>query len=313
MQFGRAMRIAALVGCVASVAALFPSAVVPAAGQESVPICGSVGQVKRNPVPGENVNAQGWVSEQESLGSLEQVNYYTFSVTNPSTAQVYVGDQWYNLNLGLFRLQDRAEACWTVQARGASIESNRRDLQFVRPDERSLNIDPGDYILSVRAGDAGGFDPARAFTVRIAVTPRVCNFQPPDVPVEVTPGQQVAGIGTLQLTRKPDSLAERKFQVGISIEPANPTQFSLMSFNAYVSPPYTDLFDFEWELDGEKVAGVVEPTFLKPFAELKQTPDGTHTVKLTARGAREYKDPTEARFNFVPFDGGSASVSCTFP
>src|SRR5262249_49539145 len=88
--------------------------------------------------------------------------------------------------------------------------------------------------------------------------------------------------------------------------------FALMTFNAYVSPPYTDLFDFTWALDGQPVAGVTDPVVQRPYSALKKTADGTHIVKLTATGARPYKDPTDSRYEFTPFDGGSVSATCVF-
>ena len=85
-----------------------------------------------------------------------------------------------------------------------------------------------------------------------------------------------------------------------------------MSFNAFMSPPFTDLFDFSWELDGKVVPDETGATFLKPYAELAKTPLGLHTVKLTVKGAREYQDPTEKQFNILPFDGETRSVICQF-
>ncbi len=54
------------------------------------------------------------------------------------------------------------------------------------------------------------------------------------------------------------------------------------------------------------------PTLLKPYADLPKMPLGLHTVKLTAKGAREYKDPTESVYNFTPFNGESRTVVCQF-
>ena len=48
------------------------------------------------------------------------------------------------------------------------------------------------------------------------------------------------------------------------------------------------------------------------LAELPQVEAGLHTVKLTAKGIKEYEDPTEARFNVLPFNGGSRTVICQF-
>ncbi len=279
----------------------FEPGTTPVALGQAVPqqVCGA--PVSEQPVNIGSPDANGWTNDQESLGDVLQVRRYRFSVKQKGTALVYVGDQWYNLNLGVFSLVSGNEACWSVEARGASTESDRRVLQFVRPDEREIEVEPGDYILTARAGDAAGFDPTRKFTVRIAVSPRVCAIEPPNVPTEY-PG----------MTAKPDN--PNKFQVGVAFTPteAELGPFALMSFNAYVSPPYTDLFDFAWELDGQPVAGVVDPTILKPYSELKKSPDGSHTVKLTAKGARSYKDPTDPRYDFTPFDGGAVSVTCIF-
>lgn len=263
-------------------------------------ICGAEGT--EAPIGIGQPGAEGWTHEQEALATLFDVRRYRFTVASKGTAYVYVGDQWYNLNLGLFSLKTGTEACWTVEVRGTSTESERRVMQFVRPDERAIEVEEGDYILTVRAGDPVGFDPARKFTVRVAVGPRVCALSPPNVPVPEYPG----------MTQKPDN--PDKFQIGLSFQPeeAELGPFTLMSFNAYVSPPYTDLFDFTWELDGEVVPGVTEPTVMKPYAELPKTPTGQHAVRLTVRGAREYKDPTDPQFNFTPFDGGSRTVTCTF-
>jgi hypothetical protein len=267
--------------------------------QVPLTICGATGA--EEPLGIGEPGPAGWANEQEHLNDPLEVRRYRFTVKEKGTAFVYVGDQWYNLNLGVFSLVSGSESCWSVEARGASTQSERRDLQFVRPDERAIDVEPGDYILTARAGDAMGFNASRNFTVRIAVTPGLCALAPANVPTEY-PG----------MTAKPDN--PDKFQVGVSFTPSEAElgPFALMSFNAYVSPPYTDLFDFVWELDGEVVAGETGPTFLKPYADLPKGPLGLHTVKLTAKGAREYTDPTDPQFNFTPFNGESRSVTCQF-
>ena len=143
-------------------------------------ICGATGAEEPHDI-GETGPA-GWANEQEQLNGMLEVRRYRFTVKEKGTAFVYVGDQWYNLNLGLFSLALGNEACWSVEARGASTQSERRDLQFVRPDERAIDVEPGDYILTARAGDAMGFDASRNFTVRIAVTPGLCASRRPMCP-----------------------------------------------------------------------------------------------------------------------------------
>lgn len=156
-------------------------------------------------------------------------------------------------------------------------------------------------LVAVAADDAL-VDPARNFTVRVAVGPRVCALLPTNQPDPQYPG----------LTNKPDN--PDLFQVGMSIQPgiSELGPFSLMSFNAYLSPPFTDLFEFTWELDGQVVPRESGPTLLKPYWELSKTPDGMHLVTLTAKGAREYLDATDPRLNVLPFNGGTRTVTCQF-
>lgn len=264
-------------------------------------ICGAAGSAA--PIPIGQPGADGWVSDQEGLASPTEVRRYQFSVKERGTAYVYVGDQWYDLNLGLFSMKTGTEiGCWSVQVKGTSVESERRKLGFVRPDERAIEVEEGDYILTARPADSAVVDPSRKFTVRVAVGPRVCSLQPANIPDPVYPG----------MTNKPDN--PDLFQIGVSLQPdpAELSQFSLMSFNAYLSPPFTDLFDFTWEIDGQVVPDATEATYLIPYADLPMTPLGLHTVKLTVTGAREYKDPTEAQYNILPFNGESRSVVCQF-
>ena len=285
-----------------STIAIGPHGAAAVLGQE-VPqaICGG-----QSIVPPQSIgqpDANGWSSTTESLATQDEVDRFRFTVREKGTVYVYVGDQWYDMNLGLFSMRTNAEVgCWTVQVRATSTESERHRLGFVRPDERAVEVEEGDYILVARVADGAVVDPARNYTVRIAVGPRVCALEPPNTPDPQYPG----------LSNKPDN--PDLFQVGVTFQPdaSELGPFTLMSFNAFVSPPFTDLFEFTWELDGQIVAGETGPTILKPFAELPTTPLGLHTVKLTARGAREYQDPTEAQYNVLPFNGGSKTVTCQF-
>ncbi|MFN8636888.1 MAG: hypothetical protein U0893_23825 [Chloroflexota bacterium] len=293
----------ALVAAVSATVTMGPSSAHEAFGQGApLAICG--GQSVEQPQSIGQPNADGWVSDQEALNTGAEVKRYQFTVKERGTAYVYVGDQWYDLNLGLFSMKEQKElGCWNVPvAQGTSTESQRRKVQFIRPDERAIEVAPGDYVLTVRTADGVAPIPSRKFTVRVAVGPTVCALMPANIPDPTYP----------DLKNKPEN--PDIFQLGVSIQPgeADLSQFSLMSFNAYLSPPYTDLFDFQWELDGKVVAGETGPTFLKPYADLAKVPMGLHTVKLTAKGAREYKDPTESQYNFTPFNGESRTVTCQF-
>lgn len=262
-------------------------------GGQSITLPRAIGQ------PDDN----GWTSRDESVATQDEVDRFRFTVREKGTAYVYVGDQWYDMNLGLFSMKTNTEVgCWTVQVRATSTESERHRLGFVRPDERAVEVEEGDYILVSRVADGAVVDPARNYTVRVAVGPRVCALEPANIPDPQYPG----------LTNKPDN--PDLFQIGVTFQP-DPSElgpFTLMSFNAFVSPPFTDLFEFAWELDGQVVAGETGPTILKPFAELPAPSLGLHTVKLTARGVKEYQDPTESQYNVLPLNGGSKTVTCQF-
>ena len=77
------------------------------------------------------------------------------------------------------------------------------------------------------------------------------------------------------------------------LEPQNPGPFSLMSFTAAVSPPYTDLFDFDWQLDGQPVPAGSVTNIQSPTQALPKGAVGEHKVRVTARGARPYPDPAQ--------------------
>jgi hypothetical protein len=291
-----------LVAIVATTVSMEPHAASDALGQE-VPqqICGATGTAAPRGIGAPDAN--GWTSDQESLANVDEIRRYRFTVKEKGTAYVYVGDQWYDLNLGMFSLKNNTDVgCWSVQVRGTSTEADRHRLGFVRPDERAIEVEPGDYILTALAADNAVVDPARSFTVRVAVGPRVCALSPANLPVPEYPG----------MTNKPDN--PDLFQVGVTFQPdaSELGPFTLMSFNVFLSPPFTDLFDFAWELDGKVVPNENGATILKPYADLPKTPLGLHTVKLTVTGAREYKDPTESVYNFTPFNGESRTVTCQF-
>ena len=302
MRFNKLARSLALAALVTTTGIVGPNATNDVYGQ-GVPqaICG--GQTIEPPMVIGQPDANGWTSKEENLQAGDAVRRYRFTVREKGTAYVYVGDQWYDLNLGLFSLNSQKDVgCWTVQTKATSDTNEMHRLGFVRPDERAVEVEPGDYVLSARVADNAMVDPKRNFTVRVAVGPRVCSLLPANLPDPEFP----------EMTNKPDN--PDLFQVGISFQPdaGDLTQFSLMSFNAYMSPPFNDLFDFTWEIDGKVVAGEAGATILKPYADLDKMPLGLHTVKLTAKGVREYQDPTEARFNVLPFNGGSKSVTCQF-
>ena len=249
------------------------------------------------------VDAQG-VTREDKLASAGEKHGYAFTLTKMSAAFIYVGDQWYDLDLYLYPRALCPPDTWSGFIGAWSIRAERRTLQFVRPDEVIISpVPPGDYLLLVghKFGEdpqyAGDFDPSRGFTIRVAASPPVCGLEPQNV---LTPFPTEPSVIS---PKRPDNAL---YQLGMTIDPPDPGPFSLMSFNAIVSPPYTDLFDYKWELDGKPVPDGTTPTIMTPSAALAKTPDGTHRARVTATGARQYPDPEQ------PHIPPTISLECTF-
>jgi hypothetical protein len=220
------------------------------------------------------------VAVQSAIIAAGQVRAYKFRVgPESSAAHLYLGDLWYDLNLALYRdPPDLTEIGRWFVARSA--ETGSRVLQFERPEVIVQDLDPGTYTLFIEAADQRSFDAGRPYTVRLALGPPICATE-----------RDGAGL----------------YQLGLSYEPRRLTPFSLISFNAFVAPPYTNLFDFEWELDGQRVPNAAEATVQVAAADLPSV-SGPHRIRVTARGVREYPDP-DPRFRHVP---PTLAVQCTF-
>ncbi|HZR99467.1 MAG TPA: hypothetical protein VFE37_12215 [Chloroflexota bacterium] len=226
-------------------------------------------------------DAQG-ITLHDALVHAAQVRAYQFQVVEPSAAHIYLGDLWYDLDVALWR-DPPSEAelgRWLFVAEARTYQ--QRQIQFVRPEIIVERLAPETYTLFVHAGDLRSFDPRRGFTVRVALGPPVCAVQ-----------------------RDP---AER-YQLALTYQPERPTPFSLLSFNAFISPPYADLFDFEWRIDGQRAGDDARETLQVAVPDLPVVPGGQHTTQVTARGAREYPDPDPAYRHIPP----TLSVECSFP
>ena len=230
---------------------------------------------------------------------------WLFHLKSPRSVYVYVGDQWYDLDLAILSLaEDEVVACWRVKKEEAiSARTQRRIIQLIRPDDRILELlPPGDYLILVRpAYDdiafVPDFDPGKKFTVRLATAPIGCAVNPPND--EVDPQYP-------QLKRRRFD-EQNLYQLSVSYEPPLPGPFDMMTFNAIVSPPFTDLFDFEWQIDGEPVSDSNQPTIQAPVPELAKLPPGAqHQVSVTARGARPYPDPEQ------PHTPPTLTANCQF-
>jgi hypothetical protein len=222
---------------------------------------------------------------QERLDPVTDQIAVTFKVTQPRAAQIYVGDQWYDLDLALFSVtKDQGLACWqTTGARARSERHQGRAIQLIRPDEQIIEqLDPGDYALMIGLAPGAAYDHLHDFTVRVALTPPFCGtLSPANVPNPRFPGL---------LTRADDAW----YQLGITIDPpeAERGPFALLTFSAFLSPPYLDLYEFDWTMDGQPVPGVIEPLIQEPVSHLPR-PVHLHHVTVTARPVRDYPDPDQ--------------------
>jgi hypothetical protein len=237
-----------------------------------------------------------------SLAAPTDQAILTFSVRGPGPSYValFVGDQWYDVDATLYR---RGQGPGLIDGQPLVVldRSQRRRIQFISPEDVLLpSMPPGEYVLVVEPKSAlspeqaTNFSAGRDFLVRVAVGAPLCALTPPN--------DQPAG------THPADAL----YQVGLAAEPTPPGRSSLLTFSAVVSPPFTDLFDFAWSVDGVPVEGVAGPIYQPPGRDLQVTPNGQHTIMLVARGAREYHDPTEPSFSHLPLGGGTVAVTCTF-
>lgn len=249
-------------------------------------------------------DAQG-VTREDRLGNAGEKHGFYFKVPNPSASFVYVGDQWYDLDLFLYARGRCGANGFETLFRTWSVRAERRSLQFVRPDEQIIDLPPGEYLLLVghKFGEdpqfAADFRPERGFTIRVALNPPTCKgaLDPPNesVPNPVNPA--------VTMEKRPDAAL---YQLAMILDPPNPGPFSLITFNAVVSPPYTDLYDFEWQLDGRPVPDNLTPTLQTPSSALGRTVNNEHKVRVVAKGIRQYPDPDQ------PHIPPPLAVECTF-
>jgi hypothetical protein len=221
------------------------------------------------------------VTLRDALVRADQVRAYQFQVgPDVRTVHLYLGDLWYDMELALYRdPPDEAEiGRWPI---ARSAETGSRVIQFERPRIIVEDLQPATYTLFVAAGSGRAFDPRRQYTLRLALGPPACGTT----------------VDTATI-----------YQVALTVEPQSPTPSSLMSFNAFVSPPYSDLFNFEWQLDGQPMADAVHETLQVAASDLPAATGSEHRVRVTARGARPYPDP-DPRYRQVP---PTLSVECGF-
>jgi hypothetical protein len=218
------------------------------------------------------VRAEG-VTLTDALESYGQANAYTFRVADgPGSVQVYVGDLWYDVDVLLLRgavlPDDRGQ--WRSLACGSGClasapASARRRVQFVEPKGLIESVENGTYAIVVRPRDEATFGAGRPFTLRVVVTPPVCAV----------------------------SDAAAGYRLALAMTPASPGRADLVVLTAYVLPPFGDLFDFEWSVDGRPLPSSGAATQMPAF-ELAGGRSGSHDVRVTARGIKPYPDPDQA-------------------
>jgi hypothetical protein len=223
--------------------------------------------VSRDPCPEPNdaLTAGCQLAQPTAMGTTIQGLFhspsdrdaYRFEVPPPgATAYLTLSDLWYEGSLALFDL-----------TRGGLVaESDRQGQtqgQLLAPEVIIRWLEPGSYVAVVSAGvDNWEAAEAHSYTLRVALGPAIAP---------------AAGEG-------PAPSSARGYHLTLAIEPSSPSVFSLMTFTATLNPPFTDLFDFSWTVDGQ------------PFGEnsnvvqLPRPSPGRHTVVVVARGARYYPD-----------------------
>lgn len=210
----------------------------------------------------------------DALDSFEQANVYQFQVTSASgAAHIYVGDLWYDVDVSLWQAaavsgnpaQWRAMTCEGGAGCLASAPpSARRRVQLVQPKTLMVPVEAGTYALVIRPSSAGDFSPWRQYTLRVAATPPLCAVA---------------------------SDPEGRYTVGLSMVPEHPRRADLVTLTAYVLPPFVDLFDVEWTVDGRSLGD--GPSVQAWAFSLGTGRGGPHEVQAVARGARPYPDPDQ--------------------
>ena len=193
----------------------------------------------------------------------------------PSAAHIYLGDQWMNLDMTLWRdgapgLASPTMCSPSAGCLGESRSSTRGVVQFLEPDVIvAQQLQPSSaYTVVVFPGQDFGQDPYHpydTFTLHVALTSPVCGLAKQDG-------------GT--------------YQVAVVAEPPDPRTSSLLTFSAIVTPPYTDLFDFDWEINGQSVETATIPVIQRPASALGV---GRHQVRVVARGVRNTRTRTSRR------------------
>jgi hypothetical protein len=204
-----------------------------------------------------------------------QVRAFRFQVAGRGgTGVLYVGDLWHDVDVSLWREGGAAgSAPWlrggcdpALGCIASARPSEGRVIQFVRPKSLIEPLDPGAFVLAVAAPPVADPGFARGFTTYVSVQPRACGIRADET---------------------------GRYMLGLAVQPGQPSRFDLLTFSAFVAPPFGDLFEFEWQVDGQRVAGPAREIVQRAASDLSGGPSGEHTVRVAARGVRPYPDPAQ--------------------
>ncbi len=200
------------------------------------------------------------------------IDAYEFTLgPSPASVHITLADLWFDTDISVY---ESLTGRFIAQARfiAESRRSGQAQSQMSAPELIVERLEPGSYTAFIYSGDLLSFHPDRGYTYRVAVGP-------PTVPQPSAPSGQEP------------SWKQQGYQLSLAMEPGSATQFSLLTFTAFVDPSFTDLFDFAWELDGQLLPNSNEPVLQLPASALGEPMFGRHTVKVVAIGARQYPDP----------------------
>jgi hypothetical protein len=211
---------------------------------------------------------------------------WEFTLPASSGVHIILQDLWYAMGVQVWEKPTQRKIL-EEDFRAKAEDFQSRVIQFVKPEVIVLDqlpagtytvfIYPGPDAISPPVPAIPAFDANRGYTLRVAAGAPVC--------------------GTAQ---------HDYFQLGLTVRPSPITPFSLVTFNAFIDPPYTDLYDFDWSIDGKVVATGARQTYQVAASALGGA--GNHQVSVLARGVRQYPDPAA----YQPLLPPDISVQCAF-
>jgi hypothetical protein len=213
------------------------------------------------------------------------------------SANIYVGSQTFDADLFVFMVRPKKEMI------GFSNTSERMFLQNYRPDTiiHPLLAANSEYVVLIAHKYAihpelvEDFQEYGWFVIRLELGPPACGIVPGNEVKLLTQVFPNSGFqpGSVSWVR-----SQSPYQLAFVHDPLRRGATSPILFQALLSPPFYDLFDFSWELNRQALPEESGPTMLRAL------PAGDHLVKITARGVRPYPSPD------IPHQPAKLSVEC---